>query len=94
MIRLLPVLLLAACAAPEPTVVYRTQEVKVEVPVACPIELRQIGGPDFAPADSNVEWAAVYAGGRILALRGVVEYYRQAIEACRRTVEEDSGLRR
>lgn len=82
-------MMVVACGpTPKPDIVYRTKEVPVEVPVMCPIELVEIEGPDFAPADSNIEFAAIYAEGRIIALRRNNEQLREAIQACEAAVEE------
>lgn len=81
-------LILSACmGSTEPTVVYVPQEIKLEVPVSCPIDVPTTEGPDFAASDSNIEYAALYAEGRIVALRTEVDNLREAIQAC----EDASG---
>ena len=78
-------LVLSGCATAtsvEPTVVYRTKKVLVEVPVACPVNVPTVEGPDRAPADSTILYAAIYAEARIRALREAEQALRRAIEAC------------
>jgi len=75
--------LTAACAAErEPLIVREPVEVLVETTVPCPVDVPATEGPDFAAADSNIEYAAIYAEGRIIALRSEVEELRSQIEAC------------
>ena len=57
----------------------------------CPIAPRDVEGPDFAAADSNIEWAAVRAEARILALRQALTYYQGAVHACEEDVASDSA---
>lgn len=82
---------LAGCGAditqPEPTVIYRTQEKRIEVPVMCAIDVAPVEGPDFTTPDKNIEFAAAYAEGRIDALRKSVESYRKQVATCRERVE-------
>lgn len=68
--------------APEPVIVREPVEVLIKVPMPCPIDVPTTDGPDFAPADSKIEWAAIYAQGRIIALRAEVESLRAAAAAC------------
>jgi len=82
-------LLISACStgSPEPIIVREPVEVFVEVPVACEIDAPSVEGPDFAPADSNIEYAAIYAEGRIIGLRREVKNLRAAVENCNNAVE-------
>ena len=84
-------ILLAGCAAPEPEIVDRTQEVKKEVVVACPVDVPEVEGPDFAAEDSNVLFAATYAEGRIIALRKANTHLREAIAACQENAERSTS---
>ena len=74
-------LILSACAS-EPVTVYKTQEVKVEVPIYCKVEVPRVAGPDFADKTADYYDAAVYAEGRIIGLRTEVNSLRKALDAC------------
>jgi len=78
-----PLILLAGCGHPEPTVIYKPVEVQVPVAVPCPApDVYQVQGPDFAPQESTIFEAAQYVAARIEALRAEITGLRAALAAC------------
>ena len=77
------VAILGACQHPEPTVVYRTQEVLVEVTKPCEHpRVTPVEGPDLAPRGSNYYEVVQYLVARIYALRSWSERLQESIKAC------------